>query len=85
MPLGNMGDKMGAFGWSVSDIDGHNMDQLLNAFAVSAVCQPHMIIANTVKGKGISFMEHVREWHHGTLTQQQYHIAVLELEAGGAN
>lgn len=85
MPLGCMGAKMGAFGWRVSDIDGHSMAQLLNAFAVSTVCQPHMIIANTVKGKGISFMEHVREWHHGTLTQQQYHIAVSEVEAGGIN
>ena len=83
MKLGDMGAKMNAFGWLVTEVDGHKIGELLNAFAVSAANQPHMIIANTVKGRGVSFMESVREWHHARLTLQQYEAAVAEIEAGG--
>ena len=83
MKLGDMGAKMNAFGWLVTEVDGHKIGELLNAFAISAANQPHMIIANTVKGRGVSFMESVREWHHARLTLQQYEAAVAEIEAGG--
>lgn len=83
MDLGAFDAKMRSFGWRVTEADGHDFGQLLDAFAVQPTDQPHIIIANTVKGKGVSFMENVREWHHSRLTPQQYDIAVAEVETGG--
>lgn len=84
MNLGDFGGKMRAFGWLASEIDGHNTQKLLDAFAVRPQNQPYMIIANTVKGKGVSFMENVREWHHAKLTRKQYDEAAAEINGGGA-
>ena len=81
MGLGDLGAKLRAFGWAVSEIDGHNIRMLLDAFSVNPQDQPYAVIAHTVKGKGVSFMENVREWHHSRLTQQQYELAVAEVEA----
>lgn len=83
MKLGDMGAKMRAFGWKTAEIDGHHVGELLDALAVSGSEQPYMIIANTVKGKGVSFMENAREWHHARLTLRQYEQAVSEVRAGG--
>ena len=83
MKLGDMSAKLGAFGWHVTEINGHNIGELLDAFAVSASKRPCMIIANTVKGKGVSFMENAREWHHARLTPRLYEAAVAEVRAGG--
>ncbi|MEO0074028.1 MAG: transketolase, partial [candidate division WOR-3 bacterium] len=58
-------DKYRAFGWNTIEIDGHNMQQILQAFEKAARTkgQPTAIIANTIKGKGVSFMENVAGWH----------------------
>ena len=82
MKLGDMQAKMAAFGWEATEIDGHSIGELLDVLETPTTDQPRMIIANTIKGKGISFMENVREWHHGTLTQKQYDAAVLEITSG---
>lgn len=71
----------GGFGWNVIDVeDGHNISELLNAFSYTTIDdKPTVIIAHTVKGKGISFMEGNNEWHHNRLTQSQYDLAIMEL------
>jgi transketolase len=73
--------KFEAFGWDVYDVDGHNIAQLIEAFeAKHDDGKPKMIVANTIKGKGISFMENNNEWHHNVLTKSKYEIALAELE-----
>jgi transketolase len=65
MPIDPIADKYRAFGWNVTEIDGHNMQQILKAFEKAAAHkgQPTLIIANTTKGKGVDFMENVAGWH----------------------
>ena len=72
--------KWEAFGWNVLKIDGHNFEEILNAFKVSASFKdgPTVIIAKTVKGKGISFMENDNSWHQRRLTDKQYQQALKE-------
>jgi transketolase len=79
MCLGNLVDKLKAFGWYVVEIDGHDVASLLKTFSVDHTGKPYAIIANTVKGKGVSFMENVREWHHSVLSQSQYDAAIAEI------
>lgn len=69
------------FGWDVKSIDGHDFSQLSESFEIDKTLEkPRVIIANTIKGKGISFMENVASWHHGSLTQKTYDQAIQELE-----
>ena len=75
----DLGDKFRAFGFDVRVVDGHDVDALaksLNASSEKPVC----VIADTIKGKGVSFMEGVKTWHHSVLTQEQYEQAVKEVE-----
>jgi len=78
---GNIVAKWEAFGWRVLEIDGHDMEQILEALdeADRSGDQPTLIVANTVKGKGVSFAENVVGFHNGVLTQEQYDQAVQEL------
>ncbi len=79
-------DKWRAFGWNVKEIDGHNMNEILNGFAwMQKVGGPAVIIAHTVKGKGVSFMENMVEWHGKTPTKEEYELAMEELLVGGGN
>ena len=78
MSLSDLESKLRSFDWSVTSVDGHDVHALLEAF--SRKCDaPYAIIANTVKGKGVSFMENSREWHHSRLTERQYEIAAAEV------
>jgi len=80
--FGDLAAKFRCFGWNVSEVDGHDLGQLLNAFAQTFALQaPHVIVAHTVKGKGISFMENNNEWHHKRLTKADYDLAIAELGA----
>lgn len=79
MALGDLGAKLKAFGWNVKEIDGHDIGQLLAALEEKNEGRPLAVIANTVKGKGVSFMENVKEWHHAALNQAQYDQAVQEV------
>lgn len=77
-------DKWRAFGWQVFDIDGHNHDQLRDAFnsARFSVAKPTVIIANTIKGKGISFMENDILWHYRFPHDgEEYAAAIAELHS----
>jgi transketolase len=75
-------EKFRAFGWNVVEIDGHDMDRILDALSQAAACRdrPTAIVAHTVKGKGVSFMEHNNAWHKGTPSAEQYRLALKELE-----
>jgi transketolase len=79
-------EKWRAFGWHVVEIDGHNMGQILAALeAVDEVQgKPKMIIAHTVKGKGIPFAENRVEFHNGQLDAAQYETACAYLSADAA-
>jgi len=74
-------EKWKACGWFVLEIDGHNMKEILDALdEVDKIeGQPKMIIAHTVKGKGICFAEHQAAFHHGEMNQAQYEKACDEL------
>ncbi|MDB0439313.1 transketolase [Clostridioides difficile] len=85
MNLGSIVDKFKAFGWNVIEIDGHDFDQIFAALdiAKSTVKKPTMIVAKTIKGKGISFMENQAGWHGTAPNDAELEQALLEL--GGAD
>jgi len=72
--------KWAAFGWDVMSVDGHDISALLTAFQQPQKGQPRMVIANTIKGKGISFIEDRVEWHHKVPSPEQVKAALQELE-----
>ncbi len=76
-------EKFRAFGWNVLTIDGHNFDEIDSAVtsAENHKGQPTVIICNTVKGKGVSFMEDRAEWHGSAPNKEQYELAVSEISA----
>jgi transketolase len=78
-----LADKWRAFGWKVCGVNGHDHRALLSALdaATAPRDKPLVIIADTIKGKGVSFMENKAAWHHGVPSAEQYAIAVAELEA----
>ena len=71
-------DKWKSFGWDVTETDGHNFEKIMESFR-SSHKKPKMIIAHTVKGKGISFMEDKLEWHYKSPNEHQYKQALDEL------
>jgi len=79
LQLDPLSDKWRSFGWSVTELDGHDHEQLLAALTRSPNGLPHVIIAHTVKGKGISFMEDDNNWHYRVPTQQEVLNAHVEL------
>lgn len=76
-----LADKWRAFGWEVAECDGHNIDELLALLSASTDERngPLCIIANTFKGKGVSFMEDQASWHHGVPNDEQFAQAMQEL------
>ncbi len=78
--------KFAAFGWNALRIDGHNMRQIVSALerAQSAKGAPFALICDTVKGKGVGYMENVMEWHAKVLTEAQYQQAVNALKRAQA-
>lgn len=77
-----LAEKWKAFGWNVIEIDGHNMEEIINALdeADNSIGKPTMILAHTIKGKGVSFAENVVGYHNGTLTEESYKKALQELQ-----
>lgn len=71
--------KFEGFGCKVVSVDGHKVSELENAYQQKSDSAPVAIIAHTVKGKGVSFMENLQQWHHGTLSQAQYEQALEEV------
>ncbi len=81
MPMEPVVDKWRAFNWHVMEIDGHKVRQILEALAVEPNyhSRPTAIVAHTIKGKGVSFMENQSAWHGKAPNQEQYDQAVAEL------
>lgn len=82
MPLESLKKKYQAFGWAVAEIDGHNFEEILGAFkeAQEILDGPTLIIANTVLGKGVSFMENKVEWHSHKISKEEMGKALKELK-----
>jgi transketolase len=77
--LDPLDDRLAAFGCEVRVADGHDYSSLIAAFAPSTTGQPVAVIANTTKGKGVSFMEDRVEWHHKVPNAEQTQLALAEL------
>jgi transketolase len=74
-------EKFRAFGWNVGTVDGHNLTQLTETLhRPPEIGKPTLLIANTTKGRGVSFMEDVVKWHHGVPSEAEYQNAIKELE-----
>jgi transketolase len=87
MPLEPFAEKWRAFGWNVVEIDGHDMAAIVRAYREAAAFGdgPTVILARTVKGKGVSFMENDNSWHQRALTEAEYAQALAELEGGASD
>ena len=74
--------KFESFGFNVINVDGHNIEELINAFnkAKTVKGKPTAIIAKTIKGKGVSFMENQAGWHGKAPNEEQYNLAIEELK-----
>lgn len=78
-----MGARWEAFGWRVSEVDGHDQDAIkaaLTALDTSTRGAPHMLIAHTVSGKGVGYMERTIEWHYRSMNDEQYAEAMRDIE-----
>lgn len=83
MPLGDLTAKWRAFGWTVRPVNGHDRKALGETFRQARRAgdgRPQVILAETVKGKGVSFMENNCAWHGGIMTPEQYRQAMAELD-----
>ena len=79
--LDNLPEKIRAFNWNVIEIDGHNLDEIYSALQrAKAADVPTAIIANTIKGKGVSFMENNAGWHGKAPGKEDYEKAINELK-----
>ena len=79
--LDNLSEKIRAFNWNVIEIDGHNIEQIYNAIELAkAADKPTAIIANTIKGKGVSFMENNAGWHGKAPKKEEFEKAMEELK-----
>lgn len=77
----NLEEKFNSFGFYVQRINGHNFDETLTSVSNAKKSnKPNVIIANTIKGKGISFMENKAEWHGKKLTDEEYNLSKAELK-----
>lgn len=82
--LGNIVDKFRAFGFEADEVDGHDevaLDNMIRGLMAKKLNQPKAIIAHTIKGKGISFMETDNRWHYTRLTPETYITATSELQS----
>lgn len=77
LSMDNLSDKWAGFGWDVRDIDGHDIESVYEALTGKHE-KPLAIIANTIKGKGVSFAENNYKWHNARLTKEQYEQAMAE-------
>jgi len=77
--LGNLKNKFDAFGWQTTEVDGHNFQEILNALQNKSFDKPQIIIAHTIKGKGISYMENDPKWHTRLPTEEELKQAYGEL------
>ena len=82
MPLDSIYDRWTAFGWDVKEMNGDSMESIVNTFDSIDyhLGKPHLLVSQSTKGFGVSFMEGVAKWHHGVLNVEQCEVAVKEIE-----
>ena len=85
MPMDHIPERFAAFGWNCIECDGHDVEALYEAFEQAKTVKgvPTIVLAHTVKGKGVSFMEGKNAWHGKAIDDESYRQAMQEL--GGAN
>ncbi len=83
LQLEPLGDKLRAFGWNVARIDGHDIRSIVSALQRDEMCKPKVIIADTIKAKGVPFMENDVAWHHKVPTEVQADRARASLQEAG--
>lgn len=81
MGLDSIHDRWSAFGWDVKTMNGDDMQSIIDTFGSIDYTngKPHLLVSETTKGKGVSFMENIAKWHHGVPTQEQYEAAMKEI------
>ena len=81
MPIDSIKERWSAFGWDVISMNGDSMEDIVKTFDTIDYTnkKPHLLISNTTKGKGVSFMEGIAKWHHGVLNEEQCKAAVAEI------
>lgn len=80
MDIGDIAGKLQQFGWQVREVDGHDIEQIYEAFTnPMKVGYPLAVVAHTTKGKGFSFSENNNTWHHSIMTKEQYEQGIKEL------
>lgn len=84
LALGDLAAKWRAFGWETFEVDGHDLEQIDQAIATGQGqdARPVAVVAHTVKGKGVSYMENVTHWHHHPINDGELEIALREVLAG---
>lgn len=84
LSIPNMVERWGAFGWDAHEVDGHDLAALDRACRALDFERgpPHVLVAKTLFGKGVSFMEGRLEWHYYPMSQEQFELAVQEVGAG---
>ena len=82
MKLDSLAERYNALGWQTEETDGNEIGQLIRIFRKLPVKKdkPHLVIANTIKGKGISFIENQAGWHHKVPTEKQLKEAIIQLD-----
>ena len=82
MALESIKERWTAFGWDVKLMDGDEMEDIVNT--IDSIDynngMPHLLVSNTTKGKGVSYMENVAKWHHGMPNEEQYKQALAEID-----
>ena len=83
MPIDSIEERWTAFGWDVTHTNGDEMADIVGTFDTIDYQngKPHLLVSNTTKGRGVSFMEGIAKWHHGVLDEEQCREAVAEIEA----
>ena len=81
MPIDSIKERWSALGWDVIQMNGDSMEDIVKTFDAIDYTnkKPHLLISNTTKGKGVSFMEGIAKWHHGVLNEEQCKAAVAEI------
>ena len=81
MPIDSIKERWSAFGWDVISMNGDSMEDIVKTFDAIDYTngKPHLLISNTTKGRGVSFMEGIAKWHHGVLNEEQCKAAVAEI------
>ena len=79
LDMRSISGKFSAFGWHVQDVDGHSIEEIMNSMNLLSSNQPNLIVLDTIKGKGVSFMENDLLWHYRPPDEQEYKRALKEL------